>query len=279
MRESAFRDRYGAAILSVSRDPGEPVVFLGYALLVAGMIVVFTTRLIQYRNAVRNGAAATLILAALLGVAAPAEAARVPEAGQVAQLAALPVQHDGRTMPFDTQARNAVWTVTGRRAWPGIDPVAMATGWWIDPQGWAREPIVRLKSDVAQLAGLNERWASFETLVGNRTLLEAISAARARAQGDEKPSPLDKHLMAVEEKLVTLVDAADSLVAAYPPDPVKMAQLAAGALMFLRGDVESAKGLHLRSYSADDVREFLERWEAVTMDGARAAAPDDRRSA
>ena len=199
-----LRDGREMSILSVSRDPGEPVVFLGYALLVAGMIVVFATRLIQYRNAVRNGAAAALALAALLGVAAPAEAAQVPEAGQVTQLAALPVQHDGRTMPFDTQARNAVWTVTGRRAWPGIDPVAMATGWWIDPQGWAREPIVRLKSDVAQLAGLNQRWASFETLVGNRTLLEAISAARARAQGDEKPSPLDKHLMAVEEKLVTL---------------------------------------------------------------------------
>ena len=29
-------------------------------------------------------------------------------------------------MPFDTQARNAVWTVTGKRAWPGVDPVAEA---------------------------------------------------------------------------------------------------------------------------------------------------------
>jgi hypothetical protein len=41
------------------------------------------------------------------------------------------------------------------------------------------------------------------------------------------------------------------------PDPVKMAQLAAGALMFLRGDVERAKDLHLRSYSAEDVHESL----------------------
>ena len=41
------------------------------------------------------------------------------------------------------------------------------------------------------------------------------------------------------------------------PDPVKMAQLAAGALLFLRGDVASAKGLHLRSYRREDVRESL----------------------
>jgi hypothetical protein len=41
------------------------------------------------------------------------------------------------------------------------------------------------------------------------------------------------------------------------PDPVKMAQLAAGALMFLRGDVERARGLHLRAYSAEEVRESI----------------------
>jgi hypothetical protein len=41
------------------------------------------------------------------------------------------------------------------------------------------------------------------------------------------------------------------------PDPVKMAQLAAGALMFLRSDVGSARELHLRAYSAEDVRESV----------------------
>jgi hypothetical protein len=41
------------------------------------------------------------------------------------------------------------------------------------------------------------------------------------------------------------------------PDPVKMAQLAAGALLFLRGDVASAEGLHRRSYSSRDVRESI----------------------
>jgi len=41
------------------------------------------------------------------------------------------------------------------------------------------------------------------------------------------------------------------------PDPVKMAQLAAGALLFLRGDVAPARGLHLRSYAAEEVRESV----------------------
>ena len=38
-------------ILSVSRDPGQPIVFAGYTLLVAGMILVFATRIVQFRQA------------------------------------------------------------------------------------------------------------------------------------------------------------------------------------------------------------------------------------
>ena len=38
-------------ILSVSRDPGQPIVFTGYVLLVVGMILVFATRLVQFRQA------------------------------------------------------------------------------------------------------------------------------------------------------------------------------------------------------------------------------------
>lgn len=41
------------------------------------------------------------------------------------------------------------------------------------------------------------------------------------------------------------------------PDPVKMAQLPAGALMFLRADVRPAKQTATRSYSAEQVRESL----------------------
>ena len=205
--QSSYQLREGRemSILSVARDPGEPVVFLGYGLMVLGMIVVFSTRLIQHRNALQNGAAALVVgLVLLFAGSASAGAALVPDPTEVAGVAQLPVQHDGRAMPFDTQARDAVRTVTGRRAWPGIDPVAMAFGWSLDPEGWAREPIVRLRKDVAELAGVEGRWASFADLVGNRVLREALGAARARAQADEKLSPLDKHLQALEEKLVTL---------------------------------------------------------------------------
>jgi|JI10StandDraft_1071094.scaffolds.fasta_scaffold43185_3 ABC-type transport system involved in cytochrome c biogenesis permease subunit len=221
-------------ILSVSKDPGQNVVFLGYILLVVGMIVVFFTRLAQQRlndallaeaaakaaakssngtGAAARGAANLMLLLAVgagtLATAltpAPAAAALVPEAAQIEALAAMPVQFDGRTMPFDTQARNAVWTVTKKRAWPGIDPVAMVAGWVLDPQGWQNEPIVRLRSDVAAIAGLpaGTAYASFRDLVSNRALREAMSAAEARGRGEEKPAPLDEHLTELSDRLGTL---------------------------------------------------------------------------
>lgn len=204
-----IRDGREMSILSVSRDPGQLPVFVGYTLLVAGMIVVFSTRLAQHRAAMRNGArAAMLAVAALAGLAAaPVGAASVPSAGEVDELRALAVQHDGRTMPFDTQAREAVRAVTGRRAWPGIDPVAMVAGWSVDPDGWQGAPIVRLRADVAQVAGSDgRRWASFAELAGNRALLERFARARQRSEAEEQLAPIDKHLLELESRLVTLDD-------------------------------------------------------------------------
>ncbi len=220
-------------ILSVAKDPGQTVVFIGYTLLVIGMIVVFFTRLAQQRmndallaeaatktagkpgNGKLAGAAgatgASILLlvgltTGLLVAPAPADAALVPEPAQVEALAAVPVQFDGRTMPFDTQARNVVWTVTKKRCWPGVPPVAMVAGWVIDPQGWQNEPIVRLRADVAALAGLPSatRYASFRDLVSRPALIEALRAAEERARREEKGPKLDEHLVELSDRLTTL---------------------------------------------------------------------------
>jgi len=198
-------------ILSVAKDPGQPIAFLGYTLLVLGMIVVFVTRLIQHGvigGRAPNGAAkAAVLLAGALLAPAAARAAEIPDAATTARLRALPVQHDGRTMPFDTQARESVFKVTGKRAWPGIDPVAMAAGWAFDPQGWVDEPIVKVKgTGVAEVCGLptGTRYASFRKLVESAGLREAVGAARAREEAEEKLSPFDKDVQALEQRLLVL---------------------------------------------------------------------------
>lgn len=208
------------SVLSVSRDPGQAIAFAGYGLLVLGMCVVFATRLAQARataeaaaakaarpasGAVARAAAAALLLA--LALVPAAQAAQVPDAAVAAGLRSLPVQHDGRTMPLETQAREAVWKITGLRAWPGIEPVAMVLGWTADPNGWVDQPIVKVgDAELAARIGLpaGTRWATFRTLASSGELQQIAREAAGREMQEQKPTSLDKAANALNERLGTL---------------------------------------------------------------------------
>ena len=209
-RETPGRDQ---TILSVSRDPGEPIVFLGYYTLVAGMIVVLATRIRERRRALQPAAAAVLL--ALLGAASPASAQPVPplpSPADVAALRRLPVQHDGRVMPLDTLAREAVWNVTGKRSVWGVDPVAMALAWALDPGAWVVQPIVPVKDDrLAAEIGLpaGARWSSFEALARNERLGRLTSAAHLAEQMERPLAPIEKAAQKLEGRLLWMQQLLD----------------------------------------------------------------------
>jgi cytochrome c-type biogenesis protein CcsB len=198
-------------VLSVSRDPGEPIVFLGYYGLVLGMLVVLGTRIAERRRATRAAvpaAAGALALALLAGD--PAAAQTVPTPAEVEALRRLPVQHDGRVMPLDTLARETVWSVTGRRSIWGQDPLATFLGWSFDPAGWAVQPVVPVKDRaLADAIGLppGTRWSSFQALATNRGLLDLMQRARA-AQEQERPlSGIEKAAAKLEGQLLWMQQA------------------------------------------------------------------------
>jgi cytochrome c-type biogenesis protein CcsB len=202
-RETPERDM---TVLQVCRDPGERIVFFGYYGLVIGMIVVLSTRISEKRRAAGPVQAAAALALLLLG-ARGAWAQPVPPTDQVDALRRLTVQHDGRLMPLDTVAREAVFDVTGRRTVWGMDPVAIVLGWAFEPAGWVVQPIVpvgsaRLAAEIGLPAGT--RWASFQTLAGNARLLELIDAARL-AQAREQPlGTLEKAASKLEDRLLSM---------------------------------------------------------------------------
>jgi len=194
-------------ILSVSKDPGEPIVFLGYYGLVIGMIVVLSTRIADRRRAARPaGATAALVGLALLAAApARAQVPPLPAPADVEALRRLPVQHDGRVMPLDTLAREAVWNVTGKRSVWGVDPRAMALGWALEPQAWVIQPIVPVKdARLATEIGLppGTRWSSFQVLARSARLNELMDAARAAEEQERPLAPLEKSAQKVEGRLL-----------------------------------------------------------------------------
>jgi cytochrome c-type biogenesis protein CcsB len=202
--QSSYRQSPGRnqTILSVARDPGEGIVFVGYYGLVAGMIVVLATRISERRRAARAGAAAALAALGLL--AAPAGAQPVPPADQVGALRRLPVQHDGRVMPLDTLARESVFLVTGKRSVWGLDPVAMMLGWAFAPDGWVIQPMLPIDDPrLAAAMGIppETRWTSFQVLAGNERLVDLIRAARLAEEEGRPLAPLEKAAQKLEGRL------------------------------------------------------------------------------
>ena len=206
-RETPQRD---LTILSVSKDPGESIVFLGYYGLVLGMLVVLGTRVTDRRRAARpvTGAVAAV---ALLGLAAsPAAAQTVPSAAEVESLRRVPVQHDGRVMPLDTLARETVWNVTGQRSIWGQDPLATFLGWAFDPSGWTVQPVIPVKErTLAEAIGLpaGTSWTSYKALAKNQALMDAIERARTAEEREQPLSGLEKAASKLEGRLIWMQQA------------------------------------------------------------------------
>ena len=233
--QSSYDMRNGRemSVLSVSKDPGQPIVFVGYTLLVLGMLVVLVTRIFQTRAAaaggvpvpgdhvripLRGGAVrprpgakraiwiAVGSFAAFAAATTPATAADPPTRAQLETIRRLPVQHEGRTMPLDTQARDAVRTVAGGTNWHGYDPVALVVAWTADPQQWLDAPVVKVDDKIAILSGRSAgtRYLSYRTLLSSDALRQAIAQAMMRQQTGRKPAKVDKDLVQVDERLSTL---------------------------------------------------------------------------
>ena len=227
-QQTADRDQ---TILVVSRDPGQAIVFSGYVLLVFGMSVVLGTRIAQRAAGARRASqevlrvsrrAAAVVVPILLISAGSAVAGLVDDPATLDRLRAVPVQHDGRVMPLDTLAREAVWNVTGKRDWGGLDPVALVVDWSADPFRWAREPMVRVKGhDLIATTGLDPatRWASYEMLAGNHALLALFEQARAAAARDRVPPGALAQAQALEERLLWLQSFLARAAIRVVPDP------------------------------------------------------------
>ena len=138
--QSSYQQDRGreATVLSVSKDPGQNIVFARlhhhgprddhralHARRISRASEPRSRRATPRRREPRRWPPSSSPLAAATVQAAPA----------ADTLRRLPVQHDGRSMPFDTLAREAVWKVTGAYRWHGEDPVTTVSGWVADPAG------------------------------------------------------------------------------------------------------------------------------------------------
>ncbi|HEX7489660.1 MAG TPA: cytochrome c biogenesis protein CcsA, partial [Anaeromyxobacteraceae bacterium] len=226
-----------ASVFSVSKDPGQNIVFVGYGLLVLGMCIVFATRIRTRQRAIaareqasRTPAASSVARAgvALLVVAlAGAASAATPE---IETLRRLPVQHDGRSMPFDTWARETVWNVTGSRSWQGEDAVEVAARWIADPGAAAQAPVFSVSGDLAAALGAPgagrvsfaqvAQSQGFREIMGQIQELEGRNAARHGVLADAEK------LLERAQRIQEIVNGTPVRPIPVPGQPVAQWQLA-----------------------------------------------------
>jgi len=267
--QSSYRQENGrqATILSVAKDPGQPIVFTGYALLVLGMCIVLGIRISQARaraerddavaakaaGRTSKGAAAAVALLASLAAAGPARADDLASA-----LRRLPVQHDGRVMPLDTLAREAVWQVTGTQHFEGSDPVDLVTAWTFNPGASASAPLVALSPSLAQAAGLpsGTRHASFNQLVNSPRVMELMSEARRAEMQDRARHGAVSDAEKLEQRLVTLQGFMNrEALAVVPPAGDVNAKWAVPSLTTPAALAEMAKGPRLAGWPTPEAVE------------------------
>lgn len=218
--QSSYEQRDGRelTVLTVSRDPGQPVVFIGFVLLIGGMCTVLATRIAQARAAARvpvgkvsapqglgglRSRAPVAILIAAIGLGGAAGVASASDT--IESLRRLPVQHDGRVMPLDTLAREGVWNITGRQVWKGHDPVELVLDWTFDSQAWMDQPLVKLGSaELAEAAGWpkNVTQASFRQLVQNQGVMKLVRQAREEQEHDRPLQGVLKAASKLEGRLI-----------------------------------------------------------------------------
>ena len=212
--QSSYQQDRGreATVLSVAKDPGQNIVFAGYITMVLGMIIVLFTRVGQSREraaleARDAGSAGTKVAAAVLLALLAGTAQAASTSSTADTLRRLPVQHDGRSMPLDTQAREAVWKVTGTYRWHGEDPVLTVTGWLSDPQAAANASMVKVGSaDLAREIGLpsGTTHASFLQIVRSQRAIQLMEQARQYEQQGRPRTGVIQDAEKLEPRLMAL---------------------------------------------------------------------------
>jgi len=216
-----------ASFLSVSRDPGQPVIFAGYIGVMLGMLIVLITRLPKRQREVPASIAAAksmVVPLVLLVGAATASAADLPTSLDMTVLRATPTQHDGRWPPLDTTARDLVESVTGDAIYQGRDPVTVLLAWTFDSSIWEKEPLIEISNAELRaelrLSG-SQTVFSYAELVAHDHLHDLVKDLSMRGSGG-KLNPLEDKVGDINQKLIKLQNIFNENVIRMIPHPDKV---------------------------------------------------------
>ncbi len=240
-----------ATIFSVAYDPGVPIVYTSFLLIIVG--IAWGLRGVSYKlenpihslakpqaassddavSAAREENAPTtrragvsnlaLLFAMLVGFAASPDAWAQP-AGQapidVDGTRGWAIVADGRVKPLLTYAKEISLAVTGREKLDGLSALEILWGYSLNPGEFNNRPYVRVDGlELKKALGLpsDQKRFSFNALLGNQGFQPLVQQAFARQEAEQKLSRRDKDVLEAYGKLQRLAAFASGDALAIVP--------------------------------------------------------------
>ena len=173
-------DDEGNSTLSVAHDPwGITVTYLGYLLMLLGIVLCFLSPSSRFRQLLRVPKAAALLLLLAVGVQTLQAAPRTLPRATADRMGQMYVLYKGRVCPVQTLAKDFTTKLYGKATYQGLSPEQVLGGLLFYFNDWAEEPFIKVKdAEVRQLLGIEGRYASYATFMAHA---DAFAAPRGGA--------------------------------------------------------------------------------------------------
>lgn len=162
-------DDEGNSTLSVAHDPwGITTTYLGYLLMLLGIVLCFLSPGSRFRQLLRAPKAAVLLLLLAVGAQTLQAAPRTLPRATADRMGQMYVLYKGRVCPVQTLAKDFTTKLYGKATYQGLSPEQVLGGLLFYFNDWAEEPLIKVKdAEVRQLLGIEGRYASYATFMAH----------------------------------------------------------------------------------------------------------------
>ncbi len=225
--QSSYDNDEMGTILSVNKDrAGTFITYLGYILLMGGMVLAMFVRGTRFSMIARKSSAAVkIVIAGLLiaGAGVPLFSQDVPPKDIAQEFGTLWVQDKGgRFEPMNTLANEVVRKVTRKSRYKEYTADQVILGMMIYPDAWQEKPLFKIKHPELQRAtGYKGETVSFNDLLDSTgavyLLSEMVNEAFSKQVAEQ--TELDREVIKLDDRINALFLVQSGGMITIFPDP------------------------------------------------------------
>ena len=199
--QSGYDSDVQGVSLGVCYDPyGITVTYLGYLLLLLGIVATLLSRKTQIRFLYRSIVKSSVVILLLFSsVGSRAASVQTVDRDIAARLGTINVLYNNRICPLNTVATDFVVKLSGSASWNGYTADEIFASWMIFYSPWEQQKIIRVKDrSVQQLLGISGQWASYSDFWDEYHDYKLKAALEKVRKGEDKQNR--KALLMADEK-------------------------------------------------------------------------------